>query len=269
MLLNKNLVIFCNLFLWPDPLGSWASPPRVAEGSAIWPQHEQDKTTSPKEVDDIFKKVDVFKMEIMKEISIYEILASQARHSWNYLNGFCIYYIIIYTYDFGSLWVFLKSYFSPSPSWCEGCFIHWQRKTIGRWKSVEVVPNFLHVCLLSSHKFQSNFKPPKQIHLNKSQHIFGCVFGESVFPSVLFCCTCFFWGGEKRGRVSRWSPVPRCWPFNAIYFNSHMESTTKFHLRGFGSQSFIHLFFVCLRRVPQRFVSFFFFKGSSKRGLLA
>ena len=146
--------------------------------------------------------------------------------------------------------MFLKPYLSPSPSWCEGCFIHWQRKTIGRWKSVEVVPNFLHVCLFSRHKFQSNFRPPKQIHLNKSQHIFGCVLA-GVFPSF-FCWTCFFWGGRKERpgfRVEK--PVPRCWPFNAIYFNSHMESTAKFHLRGFGSQNVI-IFFWFASCVPQR-----------------
>ena len=200
-------------------------------------------------------------MEIMKEIySMYEILASQARHSWNYLNGLGIYYIIIYTYDFGSLWVFLKPYFSPSPSWCEGCFIHWQRKTIGRWKSVEVVPNFLHVCLCSSHKFQSNFNPPKQIHLNKSQHIFGCVFGWCV--SIVLFWTFFLGGGEKReagfpgGRQYR--VVDHSMPSTST---PTWKAPPSFTLGAFGSQNLIHLFLVCLRRVPQTFRFVFFFKG--------
>lgn len=165
----------------------------------------------------------------------------------------------------------LKPYFSPSPSWCEGCFIHWQRKTIRfRWKSVGVVPNFLHVCLFSSHKFQSNFNPPNKIHLNKSQHIFGCVFGWCV--SIVFLLHMFFLGGrkKKRGRVSRWKSQYRV-------VDHSMPSTStptwkappSFTLGAFGSQNFIHLFWVCLRRVPQRFVLFFFFLGSSKRGLLA
>lgn len=212
-------------------------------------------------------------MEIMKEISIYEILAPQSRHSWNYLNGLGIYYttiIYIYTYDFVSLCVCLKSYFSPSPSWCEGCFIHWQRKTIRfRWKSVGVVPNFLHVCLFSSHKFQSNFKkPPKPNSPEQISAHFWLCFWLVCFHRF-FCWTCFFGGGEKRGRVSRWSPVPRCWPFNAIYFNSHVESTAKFHLRGFWVSKFHPSFLGLPPTCATTFCFVFFFLGSSKRGLLA
>lgn len=153
--------------------------------------------------------------------------------------------------------MFLKPYFSPSPSWCEGCFIHWQRKTIGRWKSVEVVPNFLHVCLFSSHKFQSNFSPPKP---NSPEQI-------SAHFWLCFLLVCFhllfvghvFLGGEKRearfpgGRQYR--DVDHSMPSTST---PTWKAPPSFTLGAFGSQNFIHLFWVCLRRVPQRFVLFFF-----------
>ena len=133
------------------------------------------------------------------------------------------------------------------------------------WKSMEVVPNFLHVCLFSSHKFQSNFKPPKTNSSWTNLSTFLLVF--LLCGSIGF----FFWhvflGGEKRGRVSRWSPVSG---YHDRDVDHSMPSTStptwkappSFTLGVLGLK--VHSsFFVWLLCATTYFV---FLKGSSKRG---